>query len=165
LKYFGNISVFNEIFQNTMPLCTSCLFLPHGAMAQHLVTLNTWNCFLPVKWFYFQHTQIICDFHFQIKNIKTLNIWLFKLSQVTTCSQSQHSQTKSVTVSQSQTDSTCRKPQINRLLKRYLNFNYLVDQYVVVIDSVIIINLSSIILVVILMSHDSWVQPYDPTIY
>jgi len=36
------------------------------------------------------------------------------LSQVTTCSKSQHSQTKSVTVSQSQTDSTCRKPQINQ---------------------------------------------------
>jgi len=37
------------------------------------------------------------------------------LTQVPTCSKSQHSQTKPVTVSQSQTDSTCSKMKISRL--------------------------------------------------
>jgi len=41
MKYFVNISVFNEIFQNVMPFCTPGLFLPGGAMAQDLVMLNT----------------------------------------------------------------------------------------------------------------------------
>jgi len=35
LKYFRNVYVFNELFQNA--ICTPCLFLPHGAMAQNLV--------------------------------------------------------------------------------------------------------------------------------
>jgi len=33
MKYFRNISVFNEIFQNAMPFCTSGLFLTRRAMA------------------------------------------------------------------------------------------------------------------------------------
>jgi len=51
MKYFGNISVFNEIFQNAMPFCTSCLFLPRGVMAQNLMMLNACNCLLLVKYF------------------------------------------------------------------------------------------------------------------
>ena len=30
IKYFGNIYLFNEIFQNAMPLCLTHLFLPCG---------------------------------------------------------------------------------------------------------------------------------------
>jgi len=30
MKYFGNICVFDEIFQNAMPFCTPCSCLPHG---------------------------------------------------------------------------------------------------------------------------------------
>src|SRR6218665_2438037 len=92
----------------------------HGAMAQNVVMLNACNCLLPVKCFLLSTSTDYLRFPFsinQIKNIKTLIIWLFKLSpQVTTCSKPQHLQTKSVTDSQSQTDSTCRKPQINRLV-------------------------------------------------
>jgi len=33
MKYFENISVFNETFQNAMPLCMPCLFPPHRVMA------------------------------------------------------------------------------------------------------------------------------------
>src|SRR6218665_549518 len=33
VKYFGNISVFNEIFQNATSLCPTCFFLPQGASA------------------------------------------------------------------------------------------------------------------------------------
>src|SRR6218665_466418 len=33
MKYFVNISVFNEIFQNATSLCSTCFFLPQGATA------------------------------------------------------------------------------------------------------------------------------------
>src|SRR6218665_1957296 len=49
-KYFKNICVFNEIYQNAISLCTPCLFLPYGAIAQNLVLLNTCNVLLPAKW-------------------------------------------------------------------------------------------------------------------
>jgi len=100
MKYFGNIFVFNEIFQNAMPFCTPCLFLPHGAMALNLVMLNTCNCLLLVKCFLLLTSTDYLWFPFsinQIKSIKIWIIWLFNLSQVTNCSKSQHSQTKSVT--------------------------------------------------------------------
>jgi len=105
LKYFGNISVFNEIFQNAMPFCTLCLFLPRGAMTQSLVMLNTCNCLLLVKCFLLLTSIDYLWFLFsinQIKNIETLFIWLFKLSQVTNCSKSKRSQMKSVTVADRQ---------------------------------------------------------------
>src|SRR6218665_692377 len=33
MKYFGNIYVFNEIFQNATSLCPTCFFLSQGATA------------------------------------------------------------------------------------------------------------------------------------
>ena len=33
MEYFGNFYVFNEIFQNAMPLCPTCFFLPQRATA------------------------------------------------------------------------------------------------------------------------------------
>src|SRR6218665_3120064 len=44
MKYFCNISVFNEIFQNATSLCSTCFFLPQGATAyNYLVMLNTYS--------------------------------------------------------------------------------------------------------------------------
>jgi len=69
MKYFGNISVFNEIFQNTVQLCLPRLFLSHRATAQNLMMLNTCIyvivCYL-LHAFYFRPSQIICDFNFQL---------------------------------------------------------------------------------------------------
>ena len=52
MKYFGNISVFNEIFQNAVQLSLPRLFLSHRATAQNLVMLGlnrpTCNCLLLV---------------------------------------------------------------------------------------------------------------------
>jgi len=112
MKYFENISVFNEIFQNALPFLTPCLFLPHGVMAQNLVMLNTRrpNCVLLVKSFLLSTSTDYLRFPIsinQIKNIKSLISWLFKLSpQVTTCSKPQHLQTKSVSLTVTDTDSS-----------------------------------------------------------
>src|SRR6218665_3483896 len=79
MKYFGNISEFNEIFQNAMPAGMPCLFLPYQALAQNLVMFNTCNCLLLVSLlhaFYFRHLQI-CDFNFQIIKSRTLKFYLF----------------------------------------------------------------------------------------
>ena len=78
MKYFGNVSVFNEIFQNAIPLCMPCLFLLNEAMPQNLVMLNKYNCLLLVKCFLLSTSTDYLGFPFSInktKNIKTLIIW------------------------------------------------------------------------------------------
>ena len=78
MKYLENISLINFIFQNAMPLCRPFLFLPHGAMAQNVVMLNTCNCLLLVKCILRSTSTGYLRFSFsvnQIKSIKTLIIW------------------------------------------------------------------------------------------
>ena len=67
------------------------LFIPAPwGYAQILVMLNTCNCLLPVKLLLLSTSTAYLWFPFstnQNKNIKTLIIWSYTLSQVTTCPQ------------------------------------------------------------------------------
>src|SRR6218665_284971 len=101
-------------------------------MTENLVVLNTRNCLLLVKSFLLSTSTDYLRFPFsinQIKNNKSLIIWLFKLSpQVTTCSKPQHLQTKSVTYSLTVTDSQHLQETTDQSTGGHFSFNYLVNQ-------------------------------------
>src|SRR6218665_2639568 len=67
MKYFGNISVFNEIFQNATSLCSTCFFLPPRCHGTYLVMLNTYN-YVVLGW------NTISTSFFTL--LKTILLWL-----------------------------------------------------------------------------------------
>jgi len=48
MKYFGNVYVFNEIFQNAMPWCSTCFCRPNGPLYIFLVMRN---CLHIIMWY------------------------------------------------------------------------------------------------------------------
>src|SRR6218665_3673886 len=67
MKYFGNVYVFNKIFQNAMPLCLICFFLPHRGHCMYLVMLNIYN-YVVLGW----NTTSTSFF----TTLKTILLWL-----------------------------------------------------------------------------------------
>src|SRR6218665_184932 len=66
MKYFGNISVFNQIFQNATSLCSTSFFLPQRCHGTYLVMLNTYN-YVVLGW----NTSSTSFF-----TLKTILLWL-----------------------------------------------------------------------------------------